>query len=82
MASAKTGFWSALGALVGGAAGAAAGYYAAQARPALRYAGAHRGRGQELEDAMIVGGAAGSVVGAFIGGAVSSDDTPPQLPSR
>jgi hypothetical protein len=77
--SAKTGFWSAFGALVGGAAGAAAGYYAAQARPAFRYANAHRGRGQELEDAMVVGGAAGAVVGAFIGGAVSGDDSPPQL---
>jgi hypothetical protein len=77
--SAKSGFWSALGALVGGTAGAAAGYYAAQARPSFRYAGAHRGRGQELEDAMVVGGSAGAVVGAFIGGAVSADDAP-QLP--
>lgn len=75
--AAKTGLWSAFGALVGGALGAAAGNYAAKARP--RYAGG-RTRGEEVEDAMVVGGASGAVLGAFIGGAASSPEQPKQLP--
>jgi len=35
MANAKTGIWSAIGAVVGGAAGAAAGHYAAKARRSI-----------------------------------------------
>jgi hypothetical protein len=81
MASAKTGFWSAFGALLGGAAGAYAGKLAATHRPVYRYGFRARGRGAEVEDAMVVGGAAGAVVGAFIGGAASGEDKPatPQL---
>jgi uncharacterized membrane protein YfcA len=74
MSNAKTGLLSALGALVGGAAGAAAGHYAAKYRPRARYANAPRA--QEVEDAMVIGGAAGAVVGAFIGGTVAGDDEP------
>jgi hypothetical protein len=32
-----------------------------------------------VEDAMVVGGAAGAVVGAFIGGTIAGDDPPKQL---
>lgn len=80
MASAKTGLLSALGALLGGAAGAAAGRFAAKARPRdVRYAASSRG--SDIEDAMVVGGAAGAVVGAFIGGAVGGEEPPmpPQI---
>ena len=85
MSNAKTGLWSALGAIAGGAAGAAAGRYAAMARPAVRYAhapGSHRprSRGQAVEDAMVVGGATGAVVGAFLGGTLSGEDEIKQLP--
>lgn len=72
MSSAKTGLWSAFGALLGGAAGAAAGHYAAKARPT-------GGSVQQVEDAMVVGGASGAVLGAFIGGAFSGEE-PKQLP--
>jgi uncharacterized membrane protein YfcA len=81
MANAKTGVMSALGAAVGGALGAAAGYYAAQYRPRLKYGSGRRmhARGeQEIEDAMVIGGATGAVVGAFVGGTVGGED-PPQL---
>jgi hypothetical protein len=80
MSSASTGFFSALGAVLGGAVGAAAGYYAPQLRPRTRYARAPRGSGPEIEDAMVIGGAAGAVVGAFIGGALAGNESPPQLP--
>ena len=80
MSNSKTGFWSAVGAIVGGAAGAAAGQYAAKARPRVRYAA--ESRGQEVEDAMVVGGAAGAVVGAFIGGTMAGEEPAPQLPAR
>jgi hypothetical protein len=86
MSNAKTGFWSALGAIAGGAAGAAAGRYAAMARPSVRYTEAprRRTRGQAIEDAMVVGGATGAVVGAFLAGTIAGDETPPtpQLPPR
>jgi len=75
MSSAKTGIWSAFGALAGGLAGAFAGRYAAQIRP--RYAG--HATAQEVEDAMVVGGATGSVVGAFVAGAISGETAPSQL---
>jgi hypothetical protein len=81
MSNAKTGIWSAIGALVGGAAGAMAGQYAISARPRVRYAAA-RGRGDEIEDAMVVGGAGGAVLGAFLAGALAGEEPPPQLPSR
>jgi len=75
MANAKTGICSAIGAVLGGAAGAAAGRYAAMARPArARYAG---GQSQAVEDAMVVGGATGAVVGAFFAGTVAGEDEPP-----
>lgn len=80
MSDAKTGLVAALGAVLGGAAGAAAGHYAAQLRPRVRYANARpRILGQDVEDAMVVGGAAGAVVGAFIGGTIAGDDPPKQL---
>ena len=77
MSNAKTGLWSAIGALVGGAAGAMAGKYAAEYRPGVRYTASNRGRGQEIEDAMVVGGATGAVVGAFIGGTAGGVEEPP-----
>lgn len=83
MSNANTGFWSALGAVVGGVAGAAAGHYAEQLRPRARYAWVPRSQGDVVEDAMVVGGAAGAVVGAFLGGTLAGNDPPPpQLPSR
>jgi len=95
MSDASTGFWSALGAVVGGVAGAAAGHYAEQYRPRARYAnasgwrghparpsggGSRRSKGDTAEDAMVVGGAVGAVVGAFIGGALAGNPAPPALP--
>jgi len=85
MSNARTGLWSAIGAVIGGAAGAAGGYYAAQARPRVRYANAplprKRSKGQAVEDAMVVGGATGAVVGAFLAGTMAGEDPPPkQLP--
>jgi hypothetical protein len=39
-----------------------------------------RARGApELEDAMVVGGATGAVVGAFLGGTIAGEDPPKQL---
>jgi hypothetical protein len=83
MSNANTGLLSALGAILGGAAGAMAGKYAAQFRPRASYA-FESDRGAEIEDAMIVGGATGAVVGAFIGGTLAAPDptavsTPQQL---
>ena len=75
MSNAKTGIWSALGALVGGLAGAAAGRYAAEFRPRGRYE--YGPEGASVEDAMVVGGAAGSVIGAFVGGMVGGEEPPP-----
>lgn len=80
MSNAKTGLWSAFGALLGGAAGAFAGRYAAEMRPRVRYV--TEGGGAEIEDAMVIGGAAGAVIGAFIGGTAGGEDSPPAaLPS-
>ena len=75
MSNTKTGLWSAFGALLGGAAGAAAGHYAAKTRPT-----GGKSSVQQVEDAMVVGGASGAVVGAFIGGALSGEEEPKQLP--
>jgi hypothetical protein len=61
----KAGFWSAFGAIAGGVVGAAAAKYAVR----LRY-------DVNVEDAMVLGGAAGAVIGAFVGGAAS---TPKEL---
>lgn len=82
MSDAKTGLWSAFGALAGGALGAAAGHFAAKHRPRVRYS--MHSRGQEIEDAMVVGGAMGAVFGAFIGGAAGAEDPAPspRLPPR
>lgn len=83
MSNAKTGIWSAVGAVVGGAAGAAAGHYAAKARPIHRYANAPHGvRGRDVEDAMVIGGAIGAVTGAFFAGTVAGEDEPPPAPTR
>ena len=84
MSNAKTGLAAAFGAVLGGVAGAASGYYAAQYRPRLRYARAarvHDGRrgAQEIEDAMVIGGGIGATVGAFIGGTLAGEDEPKTL---
>lgn len=107
MANARTGLWSVFGALVGGAAGVAAGRYAALARPRARSGdggggggGGGRGRygapqyggfseyqpggrssGSEVEDAMVIGGATGAVLGAFVGATVAGEDPPPPPPT-
>lgn len=79
MSNAKTGFWSAVGALAGGAAGAALGHYAATSRPRVKYMSGISG--DQVEDAMTVGGAAGAVVGAFVFATVAGqEDPPPVLP--
>lgn len=77
MADVSTGLWSAVGAVLGGAAGAYTGYLAATTRPRARYSSGRR-RGQQIEDAMVVGGAAGAVVGAFLGGTIAG--VPKALP--
>jgi hypothetical protein len=79
LSDARTGLFAALGAVLGGAAGAAAGYAAAKYRPRLSYSVRARGA-QEIEDAMVIGGAAGAVVGAFVGGTIASKDPTPVLP--
>lgn len=80
MSNAKTGLWSAIGALLGGAATAAAvGYYYVELRPRVRGRG-RRGGGESVEDAMTVGGAAGAVMGAFIGGMASGEPSPTLAP--
>ena len=75
--NAKTGFWSAFGALVGGTAGAYAGKYAAQMRPRQTM---QVSRGTEIEDAMVSGGAAGAMVGSFVGAAGAAPEETPRLP--
>lgn len=80
MSNAKTGLFSALGALVGGFAGAQAGKYAAQTRPRYRYA--EQPHGPEVEDAMVVGAAAGAVLGAFIAGAATGEPAAPAAPPQ
>jgi len=83
MANPSTGFWSALGAVAGGVAGAYAGRLAVESRPRVRYARASRG--DTLEDAMVIGGAVGATVGAFVAGSIAGEDAPPpkpQLPVR
>jgi hypothetical protein len=84
MSNASTGLWSALGALVGGITGALTARYVVSARPRYRYADeksaprpAGRPRGGEIEDAMVIGGGAGAVLGAFIGGAAAGEEAPP-----
>ena len=84
MSNAATGIWSALGAVIGGAAGAFAGKQAAVYRP--RGYGARRGSG-ETEDAMVIGGATGAVIGAFFAATVTGEPALPpqasnQLPNR
>jgi hypothetical protein len=84
MSNLKTGLWSAIGAVIGGAVGAAAGKAAIEYRPRVRYRySADEARGDEIEDAMVIGGAAGAVAGAFIAGAAAGEPEtppPPQLP--
>jgi|HubBroStandDraft_1064217.scaffolds.fasta_scaffold14595_7 hypothetical protein len=77
MSNAATGVWSALGALLGGVAGAAAAKYVVESRPRGR---GNRDRASEVEDAMVVGGAAGAVLGSFVAGATMSEPaTVPRL---
>jgi len=88
MSNARTGLWSAIGALAGAVAGAAAGKYAVETRPRYSYATEQRRRpgASEVEDAMVVGGATGAVLGAFFAGTAAGEDPPPtpppQLPGR
>jgi uncharacterized membrane protein YfcA len=82
MSNAKTGLAAAVGAIFGGAVGAAAGRYAALNRPRLRYTtgeSRRKGRGQAVEDAMVIGGGVGATVGAFLGGTIAGNDPPKQL---
>lgn len=79
MSNAQTGLWSAVGAVLGGLAGASVAKYAVQSRPRAR--SASRGA-DEVEDAMVVGGAAGAVVGAFVFGTAAGEEPPrPRLAS-
>ena len=73
MSNARTGMWSAVGALFGGIAGVAAARYIVETRPRSKSASQHD-RGAEIEDAMIVGGATGAVLGAFIAGAATGEE--------
>jgi outer membrane lipoprotein SlyB len=78
MSNARTGMWSALGAILGGVAGAAAAKYVVESRPRGR--SGQRDRSSEVEDAMVVGGAAGAVLGSFVAGAATGEGAPaPQL---
>jgi hypothetical protein len=73
MSNAATGVWSAFGAILGGVAGAAAAKYAVESRPRGR---GTRDRASEVEDAMVVGGAAGAVFGSFLAGATMGEAAP------
>jgi hypothetical protein len=75
----KAGFWSAVGALVGGVVGAASAKYAAEVRPRSRLRYDAMQEGSPVEDAMIIGGAAGAVLGAFVGGAAGASEETPQI---
>lgn len=79
MSNAKTGIWAAIGALAGGAAGAFIGKHVAETRPRA-YGG--RAKAEAVEDAIVVGGAAGAVFGAFVTGAAVGEETPPQLAQK
>ena len=81
MSNAKTGLWSAVGALLGGVAGAFAGKAAVQYMP-RKYYGARRG--VDVADAMATGAAAGAVVGAFAAGTMAGEAhaLPAQLPPK
>ena len=81
MSNAKTGLWSAVGALLGGVAGAFAGKAAVQYKP-RQYYGARRG--SEVADAMAVGAATGAVIGSFAAGTMAGEaHVPvPVLPSK
>jgi len=79
MSNGTTGFWAAAGAVLGGIAGAQAGKYAAGARPRYQYAS--EPKGSEVEDAMVIGGAVGAVLGAFVGGTVAGEPQAPALPA-
>jgi hypothetical protein len=74
VSNAATGIWSAFGAILGGVAGAAAAKYAVESRPRGRGA---RDRASEVEDAMVVGGAAGAVLGSFVAGATMGEAAAP-----
>ena len=81
MSNAKTGLWSAVGALLGGVAGAFAGKAAVKYMP-RKYYGARRG--VDVADAMATGAAAGAVVGAFAAGTMAGEAhaLPAQLPPK
>ena len=81
MSNAKTGLLAAIGAVLGGVVGATAGKYVAQARPRHSYSGG-RASSSEVEDAMVIGGAAGATIGAFIAGTVAGDPPPQPNPPR
>jgi hypothetical protein len=77
MSNAKTGLWSAVGALFGGVVGAYAGKVVAEHAPRKYYGGTN------VADAMATGAAAGAVVGAFAAGTMAGEPTVhPQLPAK
>lgn len=78
MSNSKTGLWSAIGALLGGVAGAAAGHYAAEARPRRSHRYTYQPSGSEVEDAMVVGAGTGAIVGAFVAGTLAGEPEPTQ----
>jgi len=71
MSNAKTGLWSAVGALFGGVVGAYAGKLVAEHAPRKYYGGSNVG------DAMATGAAAGAVVGAFAAGTMAGETAAP-----
>ena len=77
MSNAKTGLWSAVGALFGGVVGAYAGKLAVQYYP-KKYYGMPK-----VADAMATGAAAGAVVGAFAAGTMAGEaPAVAQLPAK
>lgn len=76
MSNAKTGLWSAVGALFGGVVGAYAGKAVHQYQPRRGY----YGKGGDVADAMAVGAATGAVIGSFAAGTMAGESVPAQLP--
>ncbi len=67
MSNARTGLWSAVGALFGGVVGAYAGKVVAQHAPRKYYGGTN------VADAMATGAAGGAVIGAFAAGTMAGE---------
>ncbi len=67
MSNARTGLWSAVGALFGGVVSAYAGKVVAQHAPRKYYGGIN------VADAMATGAAGGAVIGAFAAGTMAGE---------